>query len=148
MATTLKEDKKSFEIIARVISTETSEVLDVKDVFTEDKGLASAKELMDGLAAKLARGFPILEGMVVKSSGNDIYCDLGKDVPNHKGTSVIIYRKGPEIKHPVTGKSLGFESIKLAEAHVDEIYEGYSKVKIKDSYKKQVIKPMDLIISK
>ncbi|HEY4744481.1 MAG TPA: CsgG/HfaB family protein [Desulfuromonadaceae bacterium] len=148
VATTVREDKKSLEIVSRVINTETSEIMDVKDVFTEDKGHAPVKELMDGLAAKLARSFPMAEGIVLKASGSDIYTDLGSASNVRKGMGLIIYKKGPEIKHPITGKSLGSETVKIAEGHLDEIQKEFSKVKLLEKFRKQSIKATDLVIMK
>jgi len=148
VATSVKEGPKSIEIISRVINTETSEVMEVRDVFTEDKGMGTVKELMDGLAAKIANAFPLTEGMVIKKDGGMIYTDMGSKAKLHKDTAIIIYRKGKEVKHPVTGKSLGFDTIKLGEGRLEEIQEDFSKAKILDKPSPQEIREKDLIVTK
>jgi hypothetical protein len=148
VATSVKEDQKSIEIISRIINTETSEVMEVKDVFTEDKNMGTVKELMDGLAAKIAAGFPLVEGMVIKKQDGTIYTDLGSKAKLHKDAAVIIYRKGKEIRHPVTGKSLGFDTVKLAEGRIEEIQEDFSKARLLDKPKPQEIREKDLIVTK
>jgi hypothetical protein len=144
----VREDAKSIEIVARVISTETSEVLDVKDAFAEDKSSSSVKELMTDLAAKFATGFPVIEGMVVKAGGRDIVMDVGDASNIKKNMTVILFRKGVEIKHPVTGKSLGFDTIKLAEGRVEDVQAAFSKVRLLDKPAAKEVRVKDLIITK
>lgn len=148
LSTSLKEDPKSLEIISRIINTVTSEIMDVKDVYSEDKSPAAVKELMDGLASKIARGFPLTEGLIIKKGSKEVYTDVGASAKTRRHTGVIICRKGEEIKHPVTGKSLGQNIIKLGEGYIEEIHEGFSKVRVSDKLKDQDIKIKDMVITK
>ena len=148
LATSLKEDAKSVEVISRVINTMTSEVVDVKDVYSEDKSTAAIKELMTGLASKIANSFPLTEGMVIKKGSKEVYTDIGASTKTRRYTGVILCRKGDEIKHPVTGKSLGQDIIKLGEGFIEEIQEGFSKVKLSDKLKEQDVKIKDMVITK
>ncbi|MBI4690851.1 MAG: hypothetical protein HY754_11405 [Nitrospirae bacterium] len=148
LATAINEKQKSIEIISRVINTETSEVMEVKDVFTEDKSLSSVKELMDGLASKIAVSFPIVKGMVIKRSGKEIYSDIGDTSKIRRNMGVIIYREGKEIKHHVSGKSLGRDTIKLGEGHIEDMQENFSKIKLSGKSRADEINVKDLIITK
>jgi TolB-like protein len=148
LAAAVREDAKSIEIVARVISTETSEVLDVKDAFAEDKSLSSVREIMADLASKFATGFPVIEGMVVKASGKDAVMDVGEASNIKKNMTVIFFRKGEEIKHPVTGKSLGFDTIKLAEGRVEDVQAAFSKVRLLNKPAPKDIRVKDLVITK
>ena len=148
VATSVKEDPKSIEIVSRVINTETSEVMEVKDVFTEDKSISSVKELMDGLAAKIAAGFPLVEGMVINKDHGVVFSDLGSKAKIRKYTAIIVYRRGKELKHPVTGKSLGFDTVKLGEGRIEDVQEDFSKVKILDKPAPHEIHVKDLVITK
>ena len=148
LATSFKEDAKSLEVISRVINTMTSEVVDVKDVYSEDKSTAAIKELMTGLASKIANSFPLIEGMVIKKGSKEVYTDIGASTKTRRHTGVIICRKGDEIKHPVTGKLLGQDIIKLGEGFIEEIQEGFSKVKLSDKLKEQDVKIKDMVITK
>jgi curli biogenesis system outer membrane secretion channel CsgG len=149
VATSIKEGPKSVEIVSRVINTETSEVMEVKDVFSEDKSSSSVRELMDGLAAKVAAEFPVVEGMVVKKDHGIIYSDIGGGRSRiKKDTGIIIYRKGKEIKHPVTGKSLGWDTVKLGEGRIEDVQMDFSKIKILDKPSPQGIAVKDLVITK
>lgn len=148
VATSIKEDQKSIEVIARVINAETSEVMEVKDVFTEEKGLGVVRELMDGLAAKIAGSFPMAEGMVIKKDGATLYTDMGNKAHIRKDAPIVVFRKGKEIKHPVTGKSLGFDTVKLGEGRIEDLQEDFSKAKILDRPSPQEIREKDLIVTK
>jgi hypothetical protein len=148
LVTSIKEDQKSMEVISRIINTETSELMEVKDVYCEDKSLSSVKELMDGLAAKIATSFPVVEGMVVNKEKGFIYTDIGGKSKIKKDMGVIFYRKGKEIKHPVTGKFLGNDVIKLGEGRIEDIQENFSKVKLEDRASHQEINIKDMLITK
>jgi tetratricopeptide (TPR) repeat protein len=148
LVTSIKEDPKSVEIISRLINTETSELMEVKDVYCEDKSLSSVKELMDGLAIKIATSFPVVEGMVIKKDSGYLYTDIGSVMKIKKDMGVIFYRKGKEITHPITGKFLGNDITKLGEGRIEEIQENFSKVKLAEKFRQQDIHVKDMMITK
>lgn len=145
---TARETDHSFEVTSRIVDTETSEVMSVLDVYTEDVTNASVKTLMTALAAKIARNFPVVEGIVISRSDDQVMTDLGTPQMVRQRTGAIIYRKGKEIKHPVTGKSLGFDTEKLGEGYIDEVQESFSKLKLGDRYRDRAIRPSDLVVTK
>ena len=148
VATTVRETEHSLEVTARVINTETSEVMDVLDAYTEDKSVPSVKELMIGLAAKIARVFPVTEGLVISRDDDQVMTDLGSASHVRQRHGAIFYRKGKEIIHPASGKSLGWDSIKLGEGYIEEVQEGFSKVRLADRYRDGKINPSDLVVTK
>jgi len=148
ISTTIKEDAKSIEIVSRVINTETSEVMEVKDVYSEDKGMSAVKDLMEGLAVKVASGFPLVEGIVIKGDRSELYSDIGDNAKIRKNTGVIVYRRGKEIKHPITGKSLGWDTVKLGEGRFEDIQQDFSKIRMLDKGPQSTIAVKDLIITK
>ena len=143
-----RHNERSLEVTSRIVDTETSEVMSVLDVYTEDVSAASVKNLMTVLAAKIARSFPVVEGIVISRDDDKVVTDLGAPQMVRQRTGAIIYRKGAEIKHPVTGKSLGFETEKLGEGYLDEVQESFSKLKLVQRYRDRVIKPTDLVVTK
>ncbi|MCK5236516.1 MAG: hypothetical protein KAR06_05960, partial [Deltaproteobacteria bacterium] len=62
---TIYEGKDSIEVRTRLVNTETSAIMGVEDVFTEDKSLPGIKGIMGGLALKFKQSFPVLEGLVI-----------------------------------------------------------------------------------
>jgi hypothetical protein len=147
LATSVREDKKSLEIIARVINTETAEVMEVKDVYTEDKSLGAIKEAITGLAAKIASGFPLAEGMIIGRDKKEAMTDLGSS-KIRKSMGAIIYRKGKEVRHPVTGRSLGADTIKLGDGWFDDVQPEFSRIRLSDRARPQEITVKDLLISR
>ncbi len=148
VATSARECAKSVEVISRVINTETSEVMEVKDVFSEDKSNQSLRDLMEGLASKLARSFPVVEGIVINRDKNTVYTDLGTKNGVKKEQGIIIYRRGKEMKHPVTGRSLGFDTVRLGEGRVEEVGSDFTKASLSEKSKIQEIKTKDLVVTK
>jgi len=147
IAASVREDKRSLEVVARVINTETGEVMDVKDVYTEDKGLASVREQMEGLAAKIAGSFPVAAGMVISRDRKEVLADLGSADRIRKSTGVVFYRKGKEIRHQVSGRSLGWDTVKLGEGRFEEVQREYSRVRLTDPGR-QDLAAKDLLITR
>ncbi|MEW5734681.1 MAG: CsgG/HfaB family protein [Thermodesulfobacteriota bacterium] len=74
---------------------------------------------------------PDAEGYVVKVDASRVFVDLGLGQVS-PGTALLVQRFGEELIHPVTGKSLGKEQIKLGNIKVLEVFEGYSVAEIQD----------------
>ena len=47
---TVFETKDSIEVLTRLVDTETSEIIETKDIFDQDKSLPNLRTLMEGLA--------------------------------------------------------------------------------------------------
>lgn len=135
VATSITEGQKSVEIVSRLVNTETAEVMETKDAYIEDKSLAAVKELMEGLAAKLTLGFPVVEGMVIKREKGTVYSDIGRGSGVRAGMGAAIFRRGKEIKHPVTGKSLGWDMTKIGDGIFEDVEDGFSKVRLHEKGK-------------
>lgn len=148
LATSFSETVTSIEFIARVINTETSEVMDVEDVYAEDKSFSSIKQLMDGLASKIAGSFPLVKGIVIKRDSDYVFTDLGSKSKVMRDMGLIVYRNGDEIRHPVTGKSLGRNTINLGEGWIEDIHEEFSKAKLKDRIRAKDIVIQDMVITR
>jgi hypothetical protein len=149
LATTVSEGQRSVEIVSRLISTETAEVMETRDAYIEDKSLAAVKELMEGLASKLSLGFPVVEGLVVKREKGTVFSDIGRASGVRSSMGAAIYRRGKEIRHPVTGKSLGWDMVKIGDGTFEEVEDGFSKVRLHDRAKQpQEIQARDVVISR
>ncbi len=127
---TVVEKEGSIEIIARLVDTETSEVLVENDVFDEKKDLASVQDLMDILAFKFKRDLPLVEGMVIDVEGDNVTVNIGEEKRVWKNSRLILYEEGPAIRHPVTGRVLGSDTRELAEARVSEVFDTYSNASV------------------
>jgi len=148
VATNVRETDHTLEVTSRVINSETAEIMDVLDAYTEDKSAPSVKELMAGLAAKIARVFPVAEGTVISQDDDQVMTDLGSGSHIRNRHGAIFYRKGNEVIHPTSGKSLGRDSLKLGEGYIEDVQEGFSKVRLADRYRDIKINPSDLVVTK
>ncbi len=138
------ESRKGIEIVARMIDTETSMIIETEDVYDEAKDLMSLKKLSEGLAIKFHQKFPLLDGNVIQQKGNVIFTDLGTGkVKLHR--RLIIFRE-ELIKHPITGKVLGADNIIIGRARITQILSDLSKAEI-SSNQKMLIKTMDRVIT-
>ncbi len=145
---TIRETANSVEIYARLINTETSALFDAKDVYGQDKSFAQLQYLTDGLALKFMHGFPLIEGMVIKISGKNIYADFGTVQHIKKDMKFIVFREGQPIVHPVTGRMLGSETLQLGVATVVNVFEDMSVGTLYADFDPGAIKVKDLIITK
>lgn len=148
LVTTIAEGQKSLEIISRLVSSETAEVMETRDAYMEEKSLAAIKELMEGLASKLTLGFPVLEGIVVKREKGTVFSDLGGNSGIRKSMPASIYRRGKEIVHPVSGKSLGWDMIKIGDGTIEDVQDTFSKIRIGDKVRPQDIQVKDTVITR
>jgi hypothetical protein len=122
------ETRTGFEIVGRMIDTETSEILDTEDVYDERKDLQAQRGLAEGMAIKFHREFPLIGGVVIQQKGEYIFTDLGGDQikPQRR---LLVYREEP-IKHPVTGKVLGTDNEIVGCAKVTQVLEEMSKAEL------------------
>lgn len=145
---TVRETKDSIEIYVRLVNTETSSILEAKDVFGQDKSLSQIQYLTNGLALKLKHSFPLLEGIVIKTKGKDIFADFGSFAGIQKEMKFIVFRQGETIVHPLTGKVLGNETEELGVATVVSVFEDMSIGKLIADFDPSKVNVKDLIITK
>ncbi len=140
----ITETRTGIEIVARLVDTETSEILSAEDVYGEDKDLNALKTLSNGMAVKFHREFPMVSGQIVQHKGNEVFIDLGQGKVKI-ARRLIIYREEP-IKHPTTGKILGSDNIILGRLRLIQVMPELSKAEILDE-KTSEIRLMDKVIS-
>jgi TolB-like protein len=138
------ETRTGVEIVARMIDTETSEILAAEDVYGEVKDLRGSAALSDGMAVKFHQEFPLVCGEVIQQKGNEVLTTLGQGmvkVPRR----LIVYREEP-VTHPVTGKTLGSDTVILGRLRVTQVMQDLSKAKLQDGEAAN-IKPMDKVVT-
>ncbi len=138
------ETRTGVEIVGRVIDAETSGILAVEDVYGEEKDLPALRSLALGMAVKLHRAFPLLDGLVIQQKGGSLFTDLGRDKIK-LNRRLIIYRETP-ITHPVTGKALGSDNEILGRARVIQVSPEMSKAELVEGAPDGV-KPLDKVIT-
>jgi TolB-like protein len=145
MIGTVYVTKDSLEVLTRLVNTETSAVMETKDVFDEDTSLPGIKSLSERLAFKFRQSFPVMEGIVIKKEGDAVLVDIGGKMKIKKDMGLIIFREGEQLRHPVTGRTLGIEPVELGEARVEAVYEDYSRAQVDSPVG---INVMDSVITK
>ena len=145
---TVRETNDTIEIYARLVNTESSSIMESKDVFSQDKSLPQLQYMTNGLALKLKHSFPLVEGMVIQVKGNEIYADFGSFKRIKKEMRFIVFQMGEVIKHPVTGKILGSETKELGVATVVSVFEEMSIGKLIADFEIDDINVQDLVITK
>jgi len=132
------------EIVARLIDTETAEIISTKDVYGEVQDIPALKVLSEGMAIRIHREFPLLDGLIVQKKGNHVFSDLGQDKIKVQ-RRLIVFREEP-IKHPITGKELGSDNVILGHVRVTQVMPDLSKAEILGD-DVAAIKPMDRVIT-
>jgi len=145
---TIFETKASIEIYARFVNTETSVLMEAKDVYGQDKSISQIHYLTNGLALKFKHSFPLLEGQVIKLRGNSIYADFGEIQRIKKEMKFIVFREGEIIVHPKTGKVLGQETEELGVATVIKVFENMSMGELLTDFDPSRIQLEDMVITK
>ena len=144
IAGSIIETSTGIEIVARLIDTETSEILAAEDVYDEVKDISALRSLAEGMAVKFHREFPLLDGLIIQKKGKNIFTDLGQGrVKNQR--RLIVYREEP-VKHPVTGKIMGTDNQIIGRARVTQVMPEMSKAVLLDA-DDESIKPLDKVIT-
>ena len=142
---TVMETSKFLQIFARVIDTETSEVMVTSDVYGEEVNMEVFEYLIGGLAWKIMNNFPMIEGIVLKFDDKDIYLDCGRDEFVKKNMRFIIYRtidveRDGELHDDVVEL--------LREVKVSKVDQNFSRSKVVRELVNKPIQVSDLVISK
>jgi hypothetical protein len=139
------ETRSGIEIVARWIDTETSELLLTADVYDEKRDLPALRDLARGMALKIHRAFPLIDGTVIQRKGKDIFTDLGQDRIKLK-RRLLVYRE-ESIVHPLTGRRLGADNTILAQARVTQVMPELSKARLQPA-DVEGIHALDKVITK
>ncbi len=144
---TIIETPDTLEIIAWLIDAETNTILARNDVFGVEKTSLYLHDMLNSLALKFKRDFPILEGILTKILDKDeALIDIGVSKKIKPYLHLICYRENLGIEHPVTGEILGADPEIIAHLKVKEVFEKFSKVTIKQL--KAPVQLYDRIISR
>ena len=78
--------------------------------------------------------FPI-QGYVVHTNDNTIWCDVGRKQGIYKGTEFKVFRAGKKTRHPVSGKEIIIEEEFLGDAFVVNVNQDTCKAKMVEPVK-------------
>jgi len=120
------ERVNSLEIYARLVDTETAEMITAVDIYGEDIDIGALRSLGQGVELRLTEELPLLEGIVLTADGARFTVDLGRQSQIKRGAKVIIYEVGAEIVHPVTKKVMGLDIREVGEGRVESVQDEMS----------------------
>jgi len=138
------ETRTGIEVVARMIDTETSEILATHDVYDEVKDLPALRSLAEGMAVKFHRDFPLVDGLVIEQKGEDIFTDLGQDVIKLR-RRLVVFREKP-MKHPLSGRVVGADNEIIGRARVTQVMPEMSKAELLRC-KAEAIRRLDRVIT-
>ena len=107
-----------YDVNTRVINVEDGSILKAEKI--RGPGLDAIEQMMDSLADTIKKDFHI-EGYVVMVTGKRAMVDLGKGHGVEAGMKFVAFRKGAPVRHPVTGKMLKTEDIKIGEMVIQTV---------------------------
>jgi len=108
----------TYDVNARLISVQDGSIIKAERI--RGMGLDGIERLMDSLADSFKKEFP-LEGYVVMVSGKRAMIDLGRVNGVEPGMRFFALRKGAPVRHPVTGKMLAGEDIRIGEMVIQTV---------------------------
>jgi len=101
----VEEDAKGINVTLRLVDTETTQVLANTDVYSEEKSAENLAWLMHGLSLKMKRQYPMVQGSIIRVSGNGFHVDAGATSGIRIGMKLLLFREtkedGAVLKEPL-----------------------------------------------
>ena len=113
-------------IDARLIDTETAEIITAQDEISARTSIQDLKDMINRLSLKISQDLPMVEGYVISVDGDRLTLDIGGNRKLKKGMKCIVYKEGKEIIHPMTRKVLGKETEELGEIKLTQVFPEFS----------------------
>jgi len=127
---TVTRSGNNIAIDARLIDTETAEIVTAQDEMSNRTSIPALKQMIKRLTMKISQDLPLVEGYVINVSGDLLTLDIGSSKAVKKGMKCIVYREGMDIIHPITKKVLGKQTEELGQVKLTEVYPQYSIGKV------------------
>lgn len=139
----------AISIDARAIDTESGTIIIAHDAYSGSADVLSVKNTVENLANKFTQSLPLVEGTVIQvNTDGTILLDGGRRAGLKRGLKCIIYKEGPELRHPISGEVLGRNTIILGEVLVIESLDKFCTAKIIKSTEGQQITLGDKFLTK
>jgi hypothetical protein len=95
------DSRYGVEVAVRLVDNETTQILAVKDVYSETKDKQSIFRMVDSLSIRIHNEFPIVKGSIQHITDNDIQISLGKKQLKAQNRLIVFapsgLKKAPEI---------------------------------------------------
>jgi TolB-like protein len=130
MLGTLTRGQNTMTIDARLIDTETAEIITARDEYSNRTDIQNLKQMLNQVVNKIAYDLPLVSGLIIQSDGETLTFDIGTARGLKRGMKCVLYREGEEIRHPVSGAVLGKKTKELGIAKVVEVYDSFSTAQV------------------
>jgi TolB-like protein len=107
-----------YDINTRLINVEDGSILKAEKI--RGPVLDVIEGMMDSLADNIKKDFPI-QGYIVMVTGKRAMLDVGKIHGVEPGMRFMAFRQGAPVRHPITGKMLKGEDIRIGEIAVQAV---------------------------
>lgn len=115
----------SASVDARLIDTETAEIITAKDAISSNTSLQGLSDMIVEMVQKVKTDLPLVQGYVLKVDGDRLTIDLGHRNGVKKGLKCHVFREGEGIIHPVT-KEVIRSVDEICEMQITEVFDAYS----------------------
>jgi len=99
-------DAAGFEVKARAISTETSEILGIFDAFAEEASPEAVRRCAASIAEQMEKRFPRLSGEVLATRGGELLLNWTREDGILPGAPILVVREEPPWIDEATGEVL------------------------------------------
>ena len=145
---TVSAASHALDVYMRLVDVETTAIVATANVYGEDQTLVTLKTLMEGLAWKLQRQFPLAEGLIVDRQGKHLLTDLSRQHGVRQAMKLVVFRDGATRKHPSTGKPMHEPERLLGEARITAVSDDLSEALWLPSVSPQGVQKFDRVITK
>jgi len=129
----------SLSIDARAIDTESAIIIVAHDAYSGSADVLSVKNTVENLANKFTKSLPLVSGTIIQvNTDKTVLLDVGRSGGLKKGLKCVVYKEGPELIHPMTGKKLGRKTIILGEVLITESLEKFATAHIINDTSQQI----------
>jgi TolB-like protein len=135
-------------VSARVIDTQSSEVLVARNTRADRTTLEDVENLAQSVAIMIYNELPLVQGSVINTEGNVMYIDVGSDKRIRRGSRCVAYREVGDLRNPTTGALIDKKVKMLGEVQVEEVLEKAAKVALVKMETGEVIQVGDKIVVK
>ncbi|MDH3328977.1 MAG: hypothetical protein OEM01_07060 [Desulfobulbaceae bacterium] len=127
---TIKLSSGYGEIVARLIDVRTAKVMAINDVFGKISAPHDLDSLLQNLADKFRRDFPVKKGMITAINEKEVTINLGETDSIKPYSRFIVYRESPPFLHPVTRAIIESEPEILGILQVTTVQENSARANI------------------
>jgi len=94
--------KYGLEITAKIVDNQTSAILDIKDVYRENKGNIDIQLMARELSEKIHRSFPLIRGQIISKMSSGYRFECKDDLPKI-AWPILVYRQTSDSDTNITG---------------------------------------------